>query len=69
MDALDISKRQGSLVLQKKITGSVCVSTDPMIILDNDKPTLIAVAADVDVALKNSNVRELVRKNHVKVIC
>jgi hypothetical protein len=40
-----------------------------MIILDNDKPTLIAVGAAVDVAIKNSNVRELVRKNHVKVIC
>lgn len=69
MDALDISVRQGSLVLKKIIDGTVCVSTDPAVILDTRSPKLIALGpVAVKKALTDSNVRELVRQHLVSVV-
>jgi hypothetical protein len=69
MDALDISARQGSLVLKKIISGTVYVSTDPAILLDSNKPKLVALGpAAVKIALAQSNIRSLVRQQHVAVV-
>jgi len=69
MDALDISLRQGSLVLKKIIAGTVYVDTDPPVLLDSNKPKLIALGpAVVKKALEQSNIRTLVRQHHVSVV-
>lgn len=69
MDALDVSVKQESLVLRKIISGSVCVSVQPNILLDTNKPVVVAVGrAAVAAAVRDSNVRELVRKKYVAVV-
>lgn len=69
MDAFDVSLKQGSLVLKRKIAGTVHVSTTPAVVLDTDKPTVVAVGyAAVKEALEKSNVRELARKNYIAVV-
>lgn len=69
MDALEVSIKQESLVVRRIISGSVCVSTTPNIILDTDKPTVIAVGREaVRDAVQKTNLRELVRKRYIAVV-
>lgn len=69
MDAFDVSLKQESLVVKRRIAGTVQISTTPAVLLDTDKPTVVAVGrAAVKAAIETSNVRELARKNYIVVV-
>lgn len=70
MDSLDFSTLSGSLVVKKNITGDVAISTVPPIVISDMNPKVVAIGpGNVRKAIKETNVRELVRKRILLVVC
>jgi hypothetical protein len=69
MHVLDYSILSDSLVIKKITSGSVVVTTNPPVVLDSEKPYVIAVGkAAVKNAIARSNVRALLDERKILVV-
>ena len=69
MHVLDYSVLSASLVVKKNISGSVTVTTTPPVVLDGEKPYVVAVGKTaVRDAIAHSNVRALLVERKISVI-
>jgi hypothetical protein len=69
MHVLDYSILSDSLVIKKNISGSVTVTTTPPVVLDGEKPYVIAIGKTaVRDAIVHSNVRALLIEHKISVV-